>query len=50
MKSCLAGKSILATDSCGTVGVELIKQLLSNAAYSPSNIIGIDNNESELFF
>lgn len=44
------GKSILVTGSCGTVGSELIKQLLVDDIYSPSEVIGIDNNENALFF
>ncbi|MDB3986526.1 polysaccharide biosynthesis protein, partial [Pseudomonadales bacterium] len=41
------GKTVLVTGSCGTVGAELIHQLmLSNA----STIICLDNNETELFF
>ena len=38
---------VLITGVCGTVGNELLKQVLS---HEPSEIIGIDNNESELFF
>ena len=44
------GKSILVTGACGTVGVELVKQLLSDSDYAPKELIGIDNHESELFF
>ena len=44
------GKSILITGSCGTVGTELVKQLLTNEAYAPKELIGIDNSESALFF
>ena len=43
-------KSILITGSCGTVGSELLKQLLINDDYSPREVICIDNNESALFF
>ncbi len=43
-------KSILVTGACGTVGAELVKQLLANSDYSPKELIGLDNNESELFF
>lgn len=43
-------KSILVTGACGTVGKELVKQLLTNDEYKPSEVIGIDNNESNLFF
>ena len=44
------GKSIFVTGSCGTIGAELVAQLLSNPKYNPKEIIGIDNNESALFF
>lgn len=44
------GKSILVTGACGTVGSELVRQLLANPNYSPSEVVGIDNNESQLFF
>ena len=41
------GKRVLITGVCGTVGRELLTQL---AARGPDEILGIDNNESELFF
>ena len=41
-------KNILITGCCGTVGRELLKQLAD--IFNPLEIIGIDNNESELFF
>ena len=44
------GKSIFVTGSCGTIGVELITQLLMNPKHTPKEVIGIDNNESALFF
>jgi FlaA1/EpsC-like NDP-sugar epimerase len=44
------GKSIFVTGSCGTIGAELVLQLLSNPKYTPKEVIGIDNNESALFF
>ena len=44
------GKIIFVTGSCGTIGTELIVQLLCNAKYNPKEVIGIDNNESALFF
>ena len=44
------GKSILVTGVCGTVGSELIKQLINGQRYKPAQVVGIDNNESELFF
>ena len=44
------GKSIFVTGSCGTIGAELVAQLLGNPKYNPKELIGIDNNESALFF
>lgn len=44
------GKSILITGVCGTVGSELIRQLLTNPEYSPAEVVGVDNNESQIFF
>ncbi len=48
MKSFFEDKRILVTGACGTVGLELIRQLLVN--FKVGELIGIDNNESELFF
>jgi FlaA1/EpsC-like NDP-sugar epimerase len=50
MASILNEKRILVTGACGTVGSELIRQLLSGPAYHPAEVIGLDNNESDLFF
>ena len=41
------GKSVLITGVCGTVGRELLRQV---AALGPRSIVGVDNNETELFF
>lgn len=41
-----AGKRVLITGVCGTVGKELLRQVLS---LDPDEVIGLDNNESELF-
>ena len=41
------GKTVMITGVCGTVGRELLRQI---SALSPAEIVGIDNNESELFF
>lgn len=49
MKTLLKDKTILVTGACGTVGSELVKQLLTNPLYAPAEVIGIDNNESQLF-
>ena len=45
----LNNKRVLVTGCCGTVGTELCKQLL-NSSYNISELVGIDNNESGLFF
>ena len=45
----LNNKRILITGVCGTVGSEVLKLLLSSG-YEPKEVIGLDNNESELFF
>jgi FlaA1/EpsC-like NDP-sugar epimerase len=47
MNSVLLGKRIMVTGACGTVGAELVRQLLSGE--EPAEVIGIDNNETELF-
>lgn len=44
------GKRILVTGACGTVGSELVHQLLIDHRYAPEEVIGLDNNESDLFF
>jgi FlaA1/EpsC-like NDP-sugar epimerase len=44
------GKRILVTGACGTVGSELVKQLLLSGDFDIKELIGIDNNESALFF
>lgn len=43
-------KRILVTGACGTVGSELVRQLLSDSKYGPLEVLGIDNQESALFF
>ena len=40
-------KKVLITGVCGTVGHELLRQVI---AQGPGEVIGLDNNESELFF
>lgn len=50
MYSYFDGKSILVTGACGTVGSELVRQLLRNPEFRPRDVVGIDNNESQLFF
>ena len=44
----LKQKCILVTGACGTVGRELIRQLLQKQ--QAGELIALDNNESELFF
>ena len=41
------GKRVLITGVCGTVGRELLRQVI---AKGPRQVVGLDNNESELFF
>ncbi|HRW03975.1 MAG TPA: polysaccharide biosynthesis protein [Caldilineaceae bacterium] len=41
------GQSVLITGVCGTVGGELLRQVVKR---KPAQIVGLDNNESELFF
>ena len=43
----LTGKTVLVTGGCGTVGRELIRQIVRQ---NPAEIRVIDNNESEIFF
>lgn len=42
-----ANKTVLVTGSCGTVGAELVRQLVDSPA---AHVVCIDNNETELFF
>ena len=44
----LTDKRVLVTGCCGSVGSELTRQLLDK--YRLAELIGLDNNESELFF
>jgi FlaA1/EpsC-like NDP-sugar epimerase len=48
-KSFLQGKKVLVIGACGTVGGALIR-LLHEGEYQPAEVMGIDNNESGLFF
>ncbi len=48
MRDFFADKRILVTGACGTVGRELVHQLLMHC--QPAELIALDNNESELFF
>lgn len=41
------GRRVLITGVCGTVGRELLRQVVQR---QPAEIVGLDNNESELFF
>lgn len=50
MGTIIKNKRILVTGACGTVGAELVRQLLTDSQYAPEEVIGIDNNESQLFF
>ena len=44
----ISGKRVLVTGACGTIGQELVRQLLEE--FCVHELVGIDNNESELFF
>jgi len=44
----LRNKKILITGACGTVGSELVRQLLEELQVE--ELVGLDNNETELFF
>jgi FlaA1/EpsC-like NDP-sugar epimerase len=46
MKDFFQGKVVLITGAAGSVGQELLRQLLN---YNPSEIRAVDNNETELF-
>ncbi len=48
MNSQIASKRVLVTGCCGTVGSELVHSLLA-LPDGPSEVVGIDNNESALF-
>ena len=39
-------KRVLITGICGTIGRELLRQVLEER---PSQVVGLDNNETELF-
>lgn len=43
----LKGKRVVVTGACGTIGQELVQQLLDH--YEVEELVGLDNNESELF-
>jgi len=47
-KTAFYGQRVLVTGCCGTIGTELVRQLLDG--YGIVGLVGIDNNESELFF
>ena len=43
-------KRILVTGVCGTIGLALIKRLLDVKYCNPKEVIGLDNNENDIFF
>lgn len=48
IKDFFSGKRVLVTGACGTVGNELVRQLLEE--YQLAELVGVDNNETEIFF
>jgi FlaA1/EpsC-like NDP-sugar epimerase len=48
MNSFFKEKRVLVTGACGTVGRELVRQLIE--IYEVAELIALDNNESEVFF
>jgi FlaA1/EpsC-like NDP-sugar epimerase len=48
MKNFFKDKRIVVTGACGTIGSELVRQLLED--FDVKELIGLDNNESEIFF
>lgn len=44
----LNGKRIMVTGACGTIGQELVHQLLTK--HTIEELVALDNNESDLFF
>lgn len=47
MSDSWSGLTVLITGVCGTVGSELLRQI---AAHEPAELIGIDNDETGIFF
>ncbi len=50
MNHYLKNKRVLITGVCGTVGSEIFQILCQTPDYELEQVVGIDNNESELFF
>ncbi len=44
------GKRVLVTGACGTIGCELIRQLFDGGENAVEEVIGLDNDESGLFY
>lgn len=45
-----SGKSVMVTGACGTIGSELVRQLMMSSNFEVGELICVDNNESALFF
>ena len=43
----LKDRAVVVTGACGTIGSELVRQLLED--FNVSRLVGLDNNESDLF-
>ena len=50
MKKFFENKRILITGVCGSIGRELLNQLIDKKSFSPKEIVGVDNSEKELFY
>ena len=50
IKKMFKNKRVVVTGVCGTIGQKLLEKLIDREASMPEEIIGIDNDESGLFF
>jgi len=46
----IKNKRVLVTGSCGTIGAELVRYLISDKTFEPLKVICMDNDESKIFF
>lgn len=50
MPSYFNEKTVVVTGACGTVGSALLQHILDHEDYMPKEVIGLDNNESAIFY